>query len=92
MVTECLLTRSMLIKMYLSLHDMYHFMVCACICTLYLQFNFMQLLTQSIKSNCMNRQEDHTDWEMAPPSYDLQSWGSLGLNGHLRILYPHEPL
>ena len=28
MVTECLLTRSMLIKMY------YHFMVCACICTI----------------------------------------------------------
>ena len=27
MVAECLLTRSMLIKMY------YHFMVCACICT-----------------------------------------------------------
>ena len=26
MVTDCLLTRSMLIKMY------YHFMVCACIC------------------------------------------------------------
>ena len=24
--------------------------------------------------------EDHTDWEMAPPSYDLQSWESLGLN------------
>ena len=28
MVVECLLTRSMLIKMY------YHFMVCACICTI----------------------------------------------------------
>ena len=28
MVAECLLTRSMLIKMY------YHFMVCACICTI----------------------------------------------------------
>ena len=33
------------------------------------------------------RPEDHADWEMAPPSYDLQSWGSLGLNEHLRILY-----
>ena len=28
MVAECLLTRSMLIKMY------YHFMVCTCICTI----------------------------------------------------------
>ena len=37
------------------------------------------------------RPEGHTDWEMAPPSYDLQSWGSLGLNEHLRILYPPEP-
>ena len=34
---------------------------------------------------------DHTDWETAPSSYDLQSWGSLGLNDHLRIIYPHEP-
>ena len=30
MVAECLLKRSMLIKMY------YHFMVCACICTIVL--------------------------------------------------------
>ena len=37
------------------------------------------------------RPEDHTDWEIAPPSYDLHSWGSLDLNEHLRILYPHEP-
>ena len=40
MVTECLLTRSIFIKMYLPLHGM-----CS-ICTLYLQsVNFMQLLT-----------------------------------------------
>ena len=45
MVTECLLTRSMLIKMYLPLHGMCR------ICTLYLQLvNFMQILTQSIWS------------------------------------------
>ena len=44
-VTECLLTRSMLIKMYLSSHGMCR------ICTLYLQsVNFMQMLTQSICS------------------------------------------
>ena len=57
MVTECLLTRSVLIKMYLPLH-------CMCrICTLYLQsVNFMQMLTQSIwsfklhKYFCMTRQ------------------------------------
>ena len=41
MVTECLPTRSML-------KCIYHFVVCACICTLYLQsVNFMQMLTQS---------------------------------------------
>ena len=45
MVTECLLTRSMLIKMYLPLHGMCR------ICTLYLQsVSFMQMLTQSIWS------------------------------------------
>ena len=45
MATECLLTRSMLIKVYLPLHGMCH------ICTLYLQsVNFMQMLTQSIWS------------------------------------------
>ena len=39
----------------------------------------------------------HTDWEMAPPSYDLQSSGILDLNEHLRIvtsvnhLNPHLP-
>ena len=37
------------------------------------------------------RPEGHTDWERAPPSYDLQSWSSLGLNEHLTILYPDEP-
>ena len=43
MVTECLLTRSMLIKIYLPLHGLCR------ICTLYLQsVNFMQMLTQSI--------------------------------------------
>ena len=31
------------------------------------------------------RPEDHTDWEIAPPSYDPQSSGSLDLNEHLRI-------
>ena len=41
MVTECLLTRSMLIKVYLPLHGMCR------ICTLYLQsVNSMQMLTQ----------------------------------------------
>ena len=41
-VTECLLTGSMLIKMYLPLHGMCR------ICTFYLQtVNFMQMLTQS---------------------------------------------
>ena len=45
MVTECLLTCLMLIKMYLPLHGMCR------ICTLYLQsVNFMQMLTQSIWS------------------------------------------
>ena len=45
MVTECLLTRCMLIKMYLPLHGMSR------ICALYLQsVNFMQMLTQSIWS------------------------------------------
>ena len=45
MVTECLLTRSMLIKMYLPLHGMCR------ICTLHLQsVNFMQMLTKSIWS------------------------------------------
>ena len=45
MLTECLLTRSMLIKMYLPLHGMCR------ICTLYLQsVNFMQIITQSIWS------------------------------------------
>ena len=44
-VTECLLTRSMLIKMYLPLHGMCR------ICTLSLQpVSFMQMLTQSIWS------------------------------------------
>ena len=43
MVTECLLIRSMLIKI------IYHFMVCAYICALYLpSVNFMQMITQSI--------------------------------------------
>ena len=43
MLTECLFTRSMLIKMYLPLHGMFR------ICTLYLQsVNFMQMLTQSL--------------------------------------------
>ena len=43
MVTECLLTRSMLIKMYLPLHGMCR------LCTLYLQsVSFMQMLTESI--------------------------------------------
>ena len=45
MVTVCLLTRSMLIKMYLPRHGMCR------VCTLYLQsVNFMQMLTQSIWS------------------------------------------
>ena len=45
MVTDCLLTRSMLIKMYLPLHGMCR------IYTLYLQsVDFMQMLTQSIMS------------------------------------------
>ena len=45
MVTECLLTRSMLIKMYSPLHGMCR------ICTLYLQsVSFMQKLTQCIWS------------------------------------------
>ena len=46
MVTECLLTRSMLIKMYLPV-----FMVCACICTLYLQS--VNHLVKSL-SSCIN--------------------------------------
>ena len=28
--------------------------------------------------------EDHTDWEVVPPSYDLQSWGSFDFNEYLR--------
>ena len=45
MVTECLLTRSMIIKMYLPLHGMRR------ICTLYLQsVSYMQMVTQSISS------------------------------------------
>ena len=42
MVTKCLLTRSMLIKMY------YHFMVCTCICSLQLLLklvNFIHMFT-----------------------------------------------
>ena len=46
MVTECLLTRSMLIKMYLPV-----FMVCAFICTLYLQS--VNHLVKSL-SSCIN--------------------------------------
>ena len=59
MVTECLLTRSMLIKIYLPLHGMCR------ICTVYLQsVNFIQMLTQSIwsfklhKCFCLTQQFD----------------------------------
>ena len=37
------------------------------------------------------RAGEHTDWEMAPPSYELLSSGNHDLNEHLRIFYPHEP-
>ena len=30
--------------------------------------------TQHLRLETSFRPEDHTDWEMAPPSYDLQSW------------------
>ena len=33
--------------------------------------------TQHLRFETSFRMEDHTDWERAPPSYDLQSWGSL---------------
>ena len=46
MVAECLLTRSMLIKMY------YHFMVCACVCTIV--FTVRRLLSLFSLSNCIN--------------------------------------
>ena len=47
--------------------------------------------TQHLWFETSFRPEDHTDWERAPPSYDLQSWSSLGLNEHLTILYLDEP-
>ena len=47
--------------------------------------------TQHLRFETSFRPEDHTDWERAPLNYDLQSWSSLGLNEHLRILYPDEP-
>ena len=62
-VTECLLTRSMLIKMYLPLQSMYR------IRTLYLQsVNFMQMFTQSIwsfklhKCFCLTQQFYQKAW------------------------------
>ena len=52
MVAECLLTRSMLIKMY------YHFMVCACICTIVFIFSQFHadiyLVYLFSLSNCIN--------------------------------------
>ena len=63
MITECLLTRSILIKMYLPLHG-----ICR-ICILYLQsVNFMQMLTQSIwsfklhKCFCLTQQFYQKAW------------------------------
>ena len=47
--------------------------------------------TQHLWLETSFRPDDHTDWGMAPPSYYLQSWGSLGLSEYLRILYLHEP-
>ena len=46
-------------------------------------------LTQHLQLETSFRPEDHTDWEMAPPTYNLQSWGSLGSNEQFRIFYPH---
>ena len=47
--------------------------------------------TQHLRFQTSFRPKDHTDWEIAPPSYNLQSSGSLHLNEHLNIIYPHEP-
>ena len=46
--------------------------------------------TQHLRFETSFRPEDHTDWEMVPPSYDLQSPGNIDLNEHLRIFYPHD--
>ena len=61
MVAECLVTRSMLIKMY------YHFMVYAYTCTI------VFTVSQFLRFQTSFRMEGHTVWEVAPPSYDLQS-------------------
>ena len=39
-------------------------------------------MSQHLRSETFLRPEDYTDWEIAPPSYDPQSWGSLDLNEH----------
>ena len=47
--------------------------------------------TQHLRFQTSFIPEGHTDWEMAIPSYDLQSSGNPDLNEHLRIFYPYEP-
>ena len=44
--------------------------------------------TQHLRFQTSFRPEDHTDWERAPPSYNLKSSGNLDLNEHFRIFYP----
>ena len=48
--------------------------------------------TQHLRFEISFRPEDHTDWEGAPPSDDLLSWGSLDYNEHFTIFDPQEPL
>ena len=122
MITECLFTRSMLIKMYkftISWLFLYLYIVFtfgqfhAVVHSVYLVFQIAVLAvllwlfdvlhtsivhdfwcprqTQHLRFETSFRPEHHTDWEKAPPSYDLQSWGNLCLKAHLRILYPHAP-
>ena len=122
-VTECLLTRSMLIKMYvyaiysrfrigticlsegmgmsLSLH--YHYRiwwvlsalaVSSVLLTLITIYSIVHILrcprqTQHLQFETSFRPEDHTDWEIAPPSYDLKSWWSLDLEWTIFLLFTH---
>ena len=111
-VTECLLTRSMLIKMYvyaiysrfrigtiLSIRKHgYEFITTLSLSNLMSPFSLSCLLrlvdaqhnsivhvlrcprqTQHLQVETSFRPEDHTDWEIALPSYDLKSYGSLDL-------------
>ena len=102
MVTECLLTRSVLIKMY------YHFMVCACICTIlftvsqfhtdvymYLVYLVFQLHNVEGKSKC---EKTHTvsNLNKNRRQYRTSSCSVLGIratyaphNGHTTIAF-HE--